>query len=155
MEDAFAPTLTKLADTVEAASPPSPEPKPALGDALAAAAKAEGVPAELKVSWSRTGAGKKSLREFVLTGAEFELKTDKGTDQKGRIEDKEGAELIKVLVGTQLATKEIKAPAKATVKLTVSLGGESRELSFDAAKGCGAFSKALKAVEDLFAKTSK
>jgi thiol-disulfide isomerase/thioredoxin len=155
MDDAFASTLTKLAETAKAVPAASPEPKPALGEALAAAAKAEGSPAELRVAWSRAAEGKKGPREFTLAGGAFELRTEKDEKKKGKIEDKETAALIKAFVEAEVATKESKPPAKATVRLTVSLGEEGRELSFDASKGYGAFSKALKAVEDLFAKYSK
>ncbi|MBI3855186.1 MAG: TlpA family protein disulfide reductase [Planctomycetes bacterium] len=155
MDDAFASTLTKLAETAKAMPAASPEPKIALGEALAAAAKAGGVPAELRVAWSRTDAGKKAPRELTLTGAEFELRSEKDERKKGKVEDKEIAELLKAFAEAQVATKESKAPTKATVKLIVSLGGEARELTFDPAKGYGPFSKALKAVEDLHSKYAK
>ena len=155
MDDQFGPTLTKLAETVKAAAPANPEPKPALGEALTAAAKSTEVPAEFRVAWSKTEAGKKVPREFALSGNEFSLRTDKDVKKTGKVEDMEIADLIKAFNDAQVATKETKSPAKATVKLTIGLGAEGRELTFDAAKGYGAFGKAVKAVEDLFAKYSK
>jgi hypothetical protein len=129
----------------------------ALGDAVTAALKTDGIPSDLKISYTRTDPVKKTVREIKVDGSlKFELKED-GKDEvkKGKVEDKELRDLLKAVEDTEFATKEFKEPPKPNVTIAVTLGKEGREIHFDLTKGYGNFGRVNKLLEDLHAKYCK
>jgi len=153
MDEAFATTVTKLAATAKPLA--TAEPKKSLGEALSAALKAGGTPEGFQAVYKRADAAKKTNRELRISGLDYELKTEKVDSKKGRLEEKQLADLLKAIVDTEFATKENKSSAKAAVTILVSLGQEGREIGLDPVKGFGPFAKIEGAFADLTARLLK
>lgn len=154
----FESTIESLAKTVKAGAGgggggSAPASK-GLGDAVSIALKSEGVPKDLKVFYSHTDPAKKTVREIKAGGdLQYELKEDGKDDvKKGKVEEKELRDILKAIDDTEFANKEFKEPPKPNVTISVTLGGQTREIKFDAGKGFGNFGRVNKLLEDLHAK---